>query len=315
MASPFAGDPSVAYEHRRATTVAFWEVAYASVERDERNVDLRAWIVQPSAPLEPSTWVIVVHGKGGTRAEGYRMLPTLTGLGLTVMLISYRDDRESAQETDGRFEYGRTEWRDVVAAMDFATREPAPGDAVPGEAERVILYGYSMGGGIVASTLKAENEWPATLRDEGLVALVLDSPMLHFADTVEFGLQESDPTGIPQPVAGWFRRIAGRRFDIQWSQLEYIDVLAADDRPLLLIHGLEDDVVPIDNSRELHDERRDLLYVEVPDARHTLAWNVNPAAYEACVGTFLGSALARVGPDRASSECAALGHVNPPNPE
>ena len=89
----FAGDPSVAYEHRRATTVAFWEVAYASVERDERNVDLRAWIVQPSAPLEPSTWVIVVHGKGGTRAEGYRMLPTLTDLGLTVMLISYRDDR------------------------------------------------------------------------------------------------------------------------------------------------------------------------------------------------------------------------------
>ena len=181
----FAGEPSVAYAFRESPQyaelmgadavrgagtmpVGYWDVEYASVERNGEDTPLNAWVVRPlRASNAADTWVILVHGKGGTRAEGYRILPTLTDLGYTVMLIAYRDDRESAQESGGEFGYGRREWRDVVAAMQYAAAPTIEGIAVPA-AERVILYGFSMGGGIVASTIEHEDEWPAEFRGDGL---------------------------------------------------------------------------------------------------------------------------------------------------
>jgi dienelactone hydrolase len=307
----FTGDPQVAYDHRAsegrpAAPVDVWDVAYTYIERDGRDVELRAWIVRPQQATEiADTWVVVVHGKGGTRAEGYRILPALTDLGLTAMLISYRDDRESPQGGDGRYEYGRTEWRDVVAALDFAVRGPDPNDDAPGRAERVILYGYSMGGAIVASTLQHGREWPQQLRRrDRLAAIVLDSPMLDFAETVELGLESLGP------AAGLLRTIAGERFGIAWDELAYIEGLAADTRPLLLIHGTEDDLVPIATSRALEDARPDVLLVEVPGAHHTLAWNVRPEGYERCVGAFIGEALGIAPFGSAGLECPRLGLVD-----
>lgn len=303
----FSGHPSVAYEGRGRLPVSIWEAAYPTIESSERAVDLRAWIVQPErATALAKTWVVVVHGKGGTRAEGYRILPTLTDLGYTAMLITYRDDRESAQASSGRFAYGATEWQDVVAALRFAVRDPEGSDALPHGADRVVLYGYSMGGAVVASTIANERLWPQALRGDGLAAVVLDSPMLDFADTVEYGLETLDPVEIPGPIAGVLRGVAGQRFGISWEELSYIDGLAADTRPLLLIHGTEDELVPIATSRALAAARSDAIYVEVPGARHTLAWNLDGEAYAGCVQGFLRGALGGQGQPPVDRTCEAL---------
>ena len=125
---------------------------------------------------------------------------------------------------------------------------------------------------------------------------------------MQHGLVEAEPVAIPDRIAGWLRRVAGERYGIDWSALDYIDSLAADGRPLLLLHGTDDDVVPIATSRELaalRDEGDDLVYIEVPGAPHTLAWNVAPIAYERCVAAFLQAASAGA-PSRAAAACAEL---------
>src|SRR5690606_32796369 len=55
-----------------------------------------AWLF-PAAPdaEESGTWVIQVHGRGVTRAECLRAVPVLHGLGLPVLVVSYRNDGEA----------------------------------------------------------------------------------------------------------------------------------------------------------------------------------------------------------------------------
>ena len=92
-----------------------------------------------------ATWAIVVHGRGATRQEGLRILPTLTNLGMTAMVITYRNDRESIHDPNGQYGYGATEWPDLQAAVDYALAHGA---------RDVVLYGYSLGGAITTSFLE-----------------------------------------------------------------------------------------------------------------------------------------------------------------
>ncbi|WP_344957002.1 hypothetical protein [Saccharothrix longispora] len=59
--------------------------------------DAPAWLV----PATSSTWVVAVHGRGGTRAEALRVTPTLHDLGLPVLAVTYRND-EGAPPFAGR---------------------------------------------------------------------------------------------------------------------------------------------------------------------------------------------------------------------
>lgn len=67
-----------------------------------------------------------MHGRGGTREEGLRAVPALRALGMTVLSISYRNDPESIQGERVSYDYGRSEWEDLAAAVDYARdRGPA----------------------------------------------------------------------------------------------------------------------------------------------------------------------------------------------
>ena len=48
--------------------------------------------------------------------------PAMRRLGLTSMLISYRDDDGVAESPDGLHHLGMTEWRDLEAAARYASR-------------------------------------------------------------------------------------------------------------------------------------------------------------------------------------------------
>ncbi|MPZ99149.1 MAG: prolyl oligopeptidase family serine peptidase [Dehalococcoidia bacterium] len=257
----FQGDPLSARQ------IPFRETEYAAPSGPQR-----AWVVDGGG-----TWVIVVHGKGATRAEGLRILPTLAGLDLTTMLITYRNDRESILDPDAQYEYGATEWEDLEAAVRYALDQGA---------SDIVLYGYSMGGSIVASFLE-RSELASSTR-----AVVLDAPMLDFAPTVDLGISGDPLIGA---FASPMRVIAGLRLGIDWEELDYLDEDAEQlVAPILLFHGDADDVVPVETSRELASLRPELvIYVEVEDAGHTRAWNANPEAYEAQVREFLSTQLQR----------------------
>ena len=244
-----------------ARGVPFTEVTYESPIGP-----LDAW----HAAAARNAWMIYVHGKGSDRGTGLRILPTVRDTGLQSLIISYRNHESSPDDPDGRYQYGLTEWRDLEGAVRYA---------LDNGAESIVLAGWSMGGGVVVSFM-----YESALADE-VDALILDGPLLDFDAAVNLGAEQRSLPGILTTAGKW---VADRRFGIDWTGMDYL--ARADELrvPILLIHGEEDDRVPISTSQLLADKRPDIVtFVRVPGASHTSSWNVNPARYEQAVSDFL----------------------------
>jgi pimeloyl-ACP methyl ester carboxylesterase len=200
-----------------------------------------AWYV----PGKRSTWVILVHGRKSDRTDGLRPIPTLTSLGLPVLDITYRNDVGAPQSPDHLFHLGVTEWQDVQAAVRYALAHGG---------HDVILYGYSMGGGIV-----------------------------------EYFLHHSDQRGLPSILTLVAKQVIAHRLGLaSLDPLNAVDQAGSLHTPTLLFHGTADTTVPISTSDAFARARPDLVtYFRVPGAEHTQEWNANPAFYDAKLKTFL----------------------------
>ena len=82
-----------------------------------------AWLVPASGHVPSAgTWAILVHGRGGTREECLRALPVLHRLGMTSLVVSYRNDPGAPPSPRGRYLLGDAEWADVEDAVIHALR-------------------------------------------------------------------------------------------------------------------------------------------------------------------------------------------------
>lgn len=243
-----------------------------------------AWFV----PGEGPTWMVFVHGKGSTRTEGLRALGPAVDAGLPSLLISYRNDADAPADPTGEYRHGDTEWRDLEAAVEFAVDEGA---------ERVVLFGASMGGGVVAAFLER------SARAGVVRGVVLDAPMLDLDATVEHGAAQRElPVigtlpGVLTSTAEW---IAGWRYDLDWAAVDHLpaDWLRV---PALVFHGTDDDTVPISITDELAAGRPELVRaVRVAGAGHVRSWNLDPGGYERREAAFLACVTAAQPP----SACA-----------
>ncbi|MCX4744180.1 alpha/beta hydrolase [Kitasatospora sp. NBC_01287] len=228
-----------------------------------------AWFL----PGSRSTWVIQVHGLGAGRSAGLRAMPELHDLGYPVLDITYRNDPGAPHDSNGNRQLGNTEWRDLDAAVRYAQAHGASG---------VVLYGFSMGGGIVETYLQRASETSAVR------SVILDSPALDYRaaiDTIGTGL------GLPFPVADVAAPFIRLRAGVD---LDQVDTLAANRRdggpeqPVLLFHGTADTLVPYASSaRFARDWPDEVKLVTVPGAGHTGSWNADPARYDSELADFL----------------------------
>jgi pimeloyl-ACP methyl ester carboxylesterase len=234
-----------------------------------------AWFV----PGDRDAWAIVVHGNSTSRLDGLRMVPILADLGYPTLVISYRNDAGGPADPSGRLKYGLTEWEDLEASVRYVVEQGA---------RRVVLIGYSMGGGVVMAFLQRSDL-------AGLVdAVILDAPMLDFSTTVDDNAsRETLPVvGLPLPpsltaTAKW---IADRRFDIGWDELDYLATPKRYRVPFLVFHGTADTTVPIATSEEFAELRPKLVtLVRCPKVEHIACWNQDPDAYAGRVNSFLGA--------------------------
>ena len=251
----FPGDPE------RAHGIAFDAVTFAAPLGA-----LAAWRVDG----DDDTWAVFVHGVGANRREALRMMPVMVDAGLPSLAIAYRNDPGAPADPSSYYQYGRTEWEDLEAAVEYALSEGA---------DDVVLVGYSMGGGIVASFLIR-----SAVADR-VAGAILDSPMLDLGATIDL---RAEQRGLPGFLTGIARVITSLRFDVDWDALNYVGRAVELSVPILLFHSDGDTSVPQGTSVALAEARPDLVTYEAFDgAAHVGAWNADPERYEEAVAAFL----------------------------
>jgi pimeloyl-ACP methyl ester carboxylesterase len=235
---------------------------------------MRAWYIPAlaSTATTSSTWAIVVHGINDDPQVGLRLAPTLRAAGLASLLITYREDLGAPQSPDGFHHMGLTEWKDLQAAARYALSHGA---------HSLVLVGYSMGGSLVTQFMQHSR-----LADR-VSGLILDAPALSWPAILSYNATEMGLPGFTAKPVEW---AIGARIDADWDDLDALDHTDALELPILLFHGLDDTVIPVETSDELAAKLPQWVsYHRLPHAEHTQSWNVDPALYQRRVQAFLAA--------------------------
>jgi dipeptidyl aminopeptidase/acylaminoacyl peptidase len=184
------------------------EGAVAVVLRTDDGLDLTAWELAPDAAADRGTAVLVAPGNAGNRGGRTGLGQALAAEGFTVLLLEYRGYGGNPGSPS---EEGLSQ--DAAAAWDHLRPRFA--------AERILLFGESIGAGVAAALSERV--------DPG--GLVLRSP---FTDLAAVG-QEHYPA---LPV----RLLLRDRFPVT----EHLARVAA---PVVVVYSESDEVVPADQSR------------------------------------------------------------------
>ncbi len=235
---------------------------------------------------DTDVWVIQVHGRGTTRSETLRAVPVFHALGISSLVVSYRNDGDAPRSPSGTYALGATEWRDVDAAIGYARRHGA---------RRVLLMGWSMGG---ALSLQAALESPHA---DVIAGLVLDSPVVDWRTVLNF---QGRAMRLPAPVIALAERTLASNWGatalrsgepIPLDRLDGVSRAAELRHPVLILHSDDDGFVPADASHALAQARPDLVTMETfTVARHTKLWNYDETRWTTAIQDWVrGQGLAR----------------------
>jgi pimeloyl-ACP methyl ester carboxylesterase len=217
-----------------------------------------------------STWVILVHGLGGNRADTLAVIPALHTLGFPILAITYRNDAGAPASPDHQSHLGATEWHDVDAAVRYATGHGASG---------VVLFGYSLGATMAMVTAE-DSPVPGRVR-----GLVLDSPILDWQATLTY---QGRRHGLPAPLISLAEMLLAWRTGLNFAQFNQLQHETSLHVPVLLIQGTADTIVPADLADAFaRDRPRLMTYLRVAAADHVSAMDTDPSAYRAALTRFL----------------------------
>jgi pimeloyl-ACP methyl ester carboxylesterase len=264
--------------HAQKDSPATYGIDFEAVQftpRDDPALTLQGWLL-PQA--EATQTIILVHGfgLGGCRSCDFKERFTefaaqLHANGFAVLLFDLRGHGESDA---ARYTFGVREQRDVLGAVDFLlARGVAPG--------QIGVLGASMGG---ASSIIATASEPA------IGALITDSA---FAD-LDYLLQREFPrrSGLPAwllpSVYLMGQAVTGE--NVSNARPEQVIAQIAP-RPVLIIHGDADELVPVEHSARLAAAAPHADVWIVPGATHVESWVLLQDAYVARVADFFRAHL------------------------
>ena len=202
---------------------------------------------------EPKPTVLLLHGCPGIE-QNLDLAAALRDRGWNVLAFHYRGCWGSA----GRYDL-RTITSDVGAAVDYLHAGEHPSV----DAARLAVVGHSLGGW--AAVLAAAEDQrllavaacgaPASLAAAELSDAEIRSEFTRFlaAEPWEFASQRDEASTRPQP-------------------LDVVDSIAP--RPLLVLHGGDDEWVPAAQGRALYERAgQPCRYIEIDGANHAFSWH------------------------------------------
>jgi len=198
------------------------------------GIEIKGWFVPASGAGKKAPAIILCHGLGAGKSDFTAMAGPLSERGLHVLLFDFRGHGESG---GGRSSFGHEEIEDIRAAIDHLKGR---GEV---DAERIGIYGFSMGGA-AAIMAAAENE--------DIKALVADS---SYTDLKEQGLRflEGAYGPIMRPLIHpmmWIYRFCFNTDPGGISPVNSISGISP--RPVLIIGGKEDEQMPSSDAQRLY---------------------------------------------------------------
>ncbi len=243
-----------------------------------------AWLIRPTEN-PTNDWAIHIHGLASPRAGTLRGVKVAADAGLVSLVVTYRNDGEGPTVGSGRSTLGATETDDVRAAVRYAIAHGA---------ERIVLFGWSMGGAI-ALQVAADDEFAAVVD-----RLILDSPVLDWYATIAANCSR---VGLP-PQAGVFSRpwlqwgalarAIGLRSSLPLARFNWIDRAATLSVPTLILCGVKDTSSPPATAFRLAQLGPDGIHLETFGADHTLGWNSDTERWSRLVREHLDAPLREV---------------------
>ncbi|MEL4358663.1 MULTISPECIES: alpha/beta hydrolase [unclassified Luteococcus] len=221
------------------------------------------WFDRPGA----THVVVVCHGHRGSKADMLGIGPGLWRAGAAVLVFDFRGNGDSA---DGPQSVAHYEQLDLAAALDWVAAR-CPG-------AEIDVVGFSMGAAVALLV---------SAGDSRVTRVVADSP---FADL--HGVIAAAARGMrlpPVPLVPLVDRVTRLRYGYGFGQVQPIDVVSQiPPRPLLLVHGTRDSVIPVEHTRRLAAAAGDKAVVHlVPGVDHCGAYFADRPGYIARVADFL----------------------------
>ncbi len=192
---------------------------------------LHAWWLPALGGGEPAPAAVLMHGWGGNGATLWRAACALHHAGFAVLLPDARSHGLSDGDTFSslpRFA------QDLAAGLDWVAQQPGT------DPQHLCALGHSVGG---AAALLCASQRP------GLAAVVSVSAFAHPEQVMRRWLGSRH---IPYWPLGWainryVEHVIGHRFD-DIAPVATVGRIAC---PVLLVHGLQDDVVPLHCAQQL----------------------------------------------------------------
>jgi fermentation-respiration switch protein FrsA (DUF1100 family) len=194
---------------------------------------LTGWLIQAE---NPRAVLLLTHGMLANRADMLPWAQWLWEAGYSLLMFDFRGSGQSGGDL---CTMGLHEPEDVRGALDFLETRPETAGLSAG------ILGFSMGGTVAILAAASDSRLQAVVTHGAYATLdrvIRQRCIRHF--------------GPLAPLVEWQTRRIGRRWfpaeSIQAvSCLEVVRRIAP--RPLLLLNGARDLIVPPDNAHDLHD--------------------------------------------------------------
>jgi len=205
--------------------------------------DMGAWHL----PGSRSTWVIHIHGLNATPAEPEALYPALQDAGYPQLAITYRNDEGQPEDPSELFQYGATEWEDILGAVEYARASGA---------DEIVFAGYGTGASHALSFVFRHNF-------DDIAGVITDSANIDLGSTVDHRASLEDFALLPSvpPTISWVAKFfTSLRIGVNWKSLDYIEKAQRSLRvPVLAIHGTADESIPPEQSLALAEAEPDLV--------------------------------------------------------